>query len=139
MDQKELIAEYKKQGNFDSKRKELFDAFVSDKTRQMELSQFINQLVKLKISKDPDLFGKNRGKLSALIQTELVKRHVEKEKDKFKLSTDNTTITPDLTALSEIELLDHINSLLDSFAESIKNNEEIQQEMITQLELCKQN
>lgn len=163
MDHKELISRYKKQGYFDLKRKELFDLFISDQSKNEELKNLLNQLVKYKILKDPDLFGKNRGKLSALIQTELVKRHVEKNKlkNKSKNIENNNTINNIMSnkvgndikinnniekvannnngnsnkdyVYSEIELLDNINDLLDNFILSVEANPKIQNEIQEQL------
>lgn len=97
--------------------------------------------MRCKIEKEPELFSKSRGKVSALIQTELVKRHVERDKLKAKGSGDgNGDVDADKIDLeisgdkySETELLDRINDLLDSFATSVGESEEIQSEILSQL------
>lgn len=138
MDQKEIVAEYKRQGLFDARRKQFFDTFVADETRQQQLKELISELVKCKIEKEPELFSKNRGKVSALIQTELVKRHVERE----KLSTSGGWADGETGdgagsgkdgRYSDTELLDRINDLLDSYVASVEGSEQVQGEIISQL------
>lgn len=142
MDQKEIVAEFNKKGYFDTRRKELFDLFVADETRQQQLEVLLKQLIKCKIEKDPDFFGKNRGKMSALIQTELVKRHVVKEKSKVKSGnrahfTNNNDLSQPTAVVdgeySETELLDRINDLLNTFSTSIEENEQFQNDVKAQL------
>lgn len=140
-DQKEIVGEFKKQGHFDARRKQFFDTFVADEDRQQQLAELISKLVRCKIEKEPELFSKSRGKVSALIQTELVKRHVERDKLKAKSSGDGNgdvdadKIDPEISGdkYSETELLDRINDLLDSFATSVGESEEIQSEILSQL------
>jgi predicted component of type VI protein secretion system len=115
MEQKEIVAEYKKRGFFDTKRKEWLDLCLEDTEKRDTLKTLIEQVVKCKIEKDPELLIKNKGKVTALIQTELVKRHVQKTKQIS--GNTNTTINSDIKPIDkEMELLDQLNSILDSFA-----------------------
>lgn len=135
MDQAQLVAKYKKDGFFDEDRKALFDAFSSSDNHatKTELNNLILSLVKIKIEKDPYLLTKNKGKISALIQTELVKRHVETFRVKataaktHKDATDNASAKLPDGSNTENEILDKINSLLDAFAEHATTNSEFQQ------------
>lgn len=140
MDQKEIVARYKKQGHFDARRKQFFDTFVADRARQQQLTELIGELVKCKIEKEPELFSKNRGKVSALIQTELVKRHVEREKlgaksssgEASNSSSDHRSSGTD-GKYSDTELLDRINDLLDAYIASVVGSDQVQAEIFSQL------
>ena len=130
VEQKDIVAAYKREGLFDAKRRQLFDEFCADTARREQLLALVERLVKCKIQKDPDVFAKNTGKLSTLIQTELVKRYALNKKLKVKRggnsddigmhpSTETTEAdarTLPLNTATETELMDMINDLLDSYA-----------------------
>ncbi|CAI5757834.1 unnamed protein product [Candida verbasci] len=70
-DPKELISIYKKNGNFDKTRKTLVDNFKKSQTSsnlQLKLKVMIEQ----KIKNDPNILLKNKGKMAALIQGEIL-------------------------------------------------------------------
>lgn len=114
--QQDLIAQYKKNGAFDAKRKAWFAAVDADEELQKKLNTLVHRLVRVKIEKDPELVmndsGSGSGKLSALIQTELVKRHVQKSKTADKGDAPADVSLSNVETMSETELLDTINALV---------------------------
>lgn len=127
--QQEIVSGYKKKGLFDSKRKEWFESVAADAELQTILAQLVRRLVEVKIEKDPELVikdcgsGASSGKLSALIQTELVKRQVTTGKKAQKRTGDapSDVSTPvDISAMTETELLDAINNLVADAGSSLQ-------------------
>lgn len=68
---KQLAAHYKKSGMFDKQRRLLLENFRKSETH-LNLLLKLKLLVESKIKSDPSLLKKNRGKMAALIQGEIV-------------------------------------------------------------------
>lgn len=126
MEQRELVSRFKRDGLFDSKRREWFERFETDDASHRELGELIEKVIKLKIKKDPDLLTKNKSKVSALIQTELVKRQVEKAKLERESKPapavpygSGLACGPESEPECESDLLDQINEILHRCAQSI--------------------
>lgn len=73
-DPKELASVYKKNGSFDSQRRKLLTDFKSSQTHTNLLLK-LKLMVENKIKNDPSILMKNRGKMGALIQGEIISEH----------------------------------------------------------------
>lgn len=70
-DHRELSAIYKRKGSFDKQRKQLLQNFKSSQTHENLLLK-VKLMVELKVKSDPSILLKNRGKMAALIQGEII-------------------------------------------------------------------
>ncbi|CAI8500269.1 unnamed protein product [Pichia kudriavzevii] len=134
MEHQEIVATYKKEGHFDERRKEWFELLANDGPKKEKLYSLIKEIVQCKIERDPDLLTRNKGKVAALIQTEMVKAHVHRQRLRKgpRISTGTTsediTTSEDTTTSSstrantsivkdrETELLELVDTLLDEVA-----------------------
>ncbi|CAH6719075.1 hypothetical protein CLIB1444_02S00386 [[Candida] jaroonii] len=71
IDPKELSNIYKKNGTFDRQRKQLLDNFKSSMTHTNLLLK-LKIMVENKVKQDPSILTKNKGKMAALIQGEIL-------------------------------------------------------------------
>ncbi|OBA24473.1 hypothetical protein METBIDRAFT_37988 [Metschnikowia bicuspidata var. bicuspidata NRRL YB-4993] len=71
IDHKTLSATYKKNGSFDNKRKILLQDFKKSQTHSNLLLK-LKVMVESKIRNDPSILLKNKGKIAALIQGEVI-------------------------------------------------------------------
>ena len=131
MNTEDIIEKYKREGHFDNKRRELFEKFTSNNENSEKLSKLLEKVIKIKISKDPDIIFKNNGKISAIIQTELVKRHISK-KNSDNNNKINNSMKENINKSEEsdlLELFDEINSILDEYANSVEivNTDELKE------------
>ena len=137
MNTEDIIEKYKREGHFDNKRRELFEKFTSNNENSEKLSKLLEKVIKIKISKDPDIIFKNNGKISAIIQTELVKRHVSKKNsdnsnNNNNNNNNNNSMKENINKSEEsdlLELFDEINSILDEYANSVEivNTDELKE------------
>ncbi|KAI5955933.1 hypothetical protein KGF54_001435 [Candida jiufengensis] len=70
-DSKQLTTIYKKNGTFDNQRKELLENFKSSETYNNLLLK-LQIMIESKIKNDPSILMKNKGKMAALIQGEII-------------------------------------------------------------------
>ncbi|KAI5966364.1 uncharacterized protein KGF55_000673 [Candida pseudojiufengensis] len=70
-DPKQLTTVYKKNGTFDNQRKQLLENFKSSETYNNLLLK-LTIMIESKIKNDPQLLLKNKGKIAALIQGEII-------------------------------------------------------------------
>lgn len=77
-DPKELLNLYKKNGSFDKQRRKLIDDFKSSETHNNLLLK-LKLMVENKVKNDPSLLMKNKGKIGALIQGEIINDHSNKD------------------------------------------------------------
>lgn len=77
-DPKQLTTIYKKNGTFDAKRKELLSNFKESETYKNLLLK-LQIMVESKIKADPLILMKNKGKMAALIQGEIVNQSNNKD------------------------------------------------------------
>lgn len=70
-DHKQLALVYKKNGSFDNQRKLLLENFKNSQTHKNLLLK-LKLMVEGKIKSDPSILLKNRGKMGALIQGEII-------------------------------------------------------------------
>lgn len=70
-DPTQLTTVYKKTGTFDNQRKILLENFKQSETHNNLLMK-LKLLVESKVKNDPDILLKNKGKVSALIQGEVI-------------------------------------------------------------------
>lgn len=70
-DHKQLASIYKKNGSFDNQRKLLLENFKNSQTHKNLLLK-LKLMVENKIKNDPSILLKNRGKMGALIQGEII-------------------------------------------------------------------
>lgn len=70
-DHKQLASIYKKNGSFDKRRKLLLENFKDSQTHKNLLLK-LKLMVENKIKNDPSILLKNRGKMGALIQGEII-------------------------------------------------------------------
>ena len=141
MNTEDIIEKYKREGHFDNKRRELFEKFTSNNENSEKLSKLLEKVIKIKISKDPDIIFKNNGKISAIIQTELVKRHISKKNSDNNNNNNNNNNNDKIinSSIKEnnnkseesdlLELFDEINSILDEYANSVEivNTDELKE------------
>ncbi|KAH3670726.1 hypothetical protein OGAPHI_001241 [Ogataea philodendri] len=115
-----LINGYKKEGLFDLKRKQLLDSFVS--SDDSKLNELLQKLIDLKVNKDPSILTQNKGRVVALIQTELLNRLSETHSEKTE----------------ETKVLDEINDLLKGYVtKSVNESSELDAELTSKLEEMK--
>lgn len=70
-DFKQLVSVYKKSGAFDNRRKLLLDNFKQSQTHKNLLLK-LKLMVESKVKNDPSILLKNKGKMAALIQGEII-------------------------------------------------------------------
>ncbi|KAJ9111924.1 hypothetical protein QFC19_000846 [Naganishia cerealis] len=73
-DAKLLMSIYKRSGAFDQQRKRLLEDFKSSETHKNLLLK-LQMMLDNKVKNDPSILAKNRGKMGALIQGEIVNQH----------------------------------------------------------------
>lgn len=106
IDSKNITTSYKKNGTFDKQRKRLLDNFKQSETHSNLLIK-LKVLVESKIKQDPQILLKNKGKVSALIQGEIIN--------------------------SKSSGLDILNVMDKDIRDKIVNSEEFQKELKTEL------
>ncbi|EGV63377.1 hypothetical protein PSN45_004343 [Yamadazyma tenuis] len=77
-DPKALTGVYKKRGAFDKQRKTLLENFKSSETHSNLLLK-LKLMVESKVKNNPDILMKNKGKMAALIQGEIMSEHNSKD------------------------------------------------------------
>lgn len=97
-DPKHLTTIYKKNGNFDKQRKELLENFKESETCKNLLLK-LQIMIESKVKHDPLILMKNKGKMAALIQGEIVNQR----SGSHNLSNNNTTDKGTGVSLSEKE------------------------------------
>lgn len=70
-DYKQLVSHYKKSGAFDKRRKLLLENFKQSQTHTNLLLK-LKLMVESKVKNDPSILTKNKGKMAALIQGEII-------------------------------------------------------------------
>lgn len=80
-DHKNLTTVYKKNGSFDQQRKELLENFKQSETHSNLLLK-LRLMVENKVKNDPSILMKNKGKMGALIQGEIINQRLSKNEDK---------------------------------------------------------
>lgn len=73
-DPKELAGIFKKSGMFDKQRRKLIDNFKSSETHNNLLLK-LKLMIDNKVKNDPSILMKNKGKMGALIQGEIISDH----------------------------------------------------------------
>ncbi|KAG7693356.1 hypothetical protein KL930_004040 [Ogataea haglerorum] len=122
MDAQTLVNRYKKEGLFDLKRRELLDNFVA--SDDSKLNELLVKLIDLKVEKDPGILTQNKGRLVALIQTDLLKRQSSRP------SGDKT---------HEEAIVDEINELLTGYVTKVvDDNKELNEELTSKLNEMRQ-
>lgn len=74
VDSRQLTTVYKRSGAFDQQRKQLLDDFKKSETHKNLLLK-LQTMVDNKVKNDPSILAKNRGKMAALLQGEIVSQH----------------------------------------------------------------
>ncbi|KAG7878821.1 hypothetical protein KL938_003964 [Ogataea parapolymorpha] len=122
MDAQTLVNKYKKEGLFDLKRRQLLDNFVA--SDDSKLNELLEKLIDLKVEKDPGILTQNKGRLVALIQTDLLKRQSNR---------------PSGEKTQEEEIVDEINELLTGYVTKVvDDNKELNEELTSKLNEMKQ-
>lgn len=93
---KQLTSVYKKNGSFDKQRKMLLENFKESETHTNLLLK-LKLMVENKIKIDPSILMKNRGKMGALIQGEIIYQHLgpkesDGKNDKTKVKNNNSLL-----------------------------------------------
>jgi len=88
-DPKQLTSIYKKNGSFDKQRKLLLNNFRKSETHANLLMK-LKVLIDGKIKENPSILLKNRGKIAALIQGEIINEHLN---DSNKPKVGNTLLS----------------------------------------------
>ncbi|KAG7807122.1 hypothetical protein KL921_004546 [Ogataea angusta] len=122
MDAQTLVNKYKKEGLFDLKRRQLLDNFVA--SDDSKLNELLEKLIDLKVEKDPGILTQNKGRLVALIQTDLLKRQ---------------SSGPSGEKTQEEAVVDEINELLTGYVTKVvDDNKELNEELTAKLNEMKQ-
>ncbi|KAG7822382.1 hypothetical protein KL919_004728 [Ogataea angusta] len=122
MDAQTLVNKYKKEGLFDLKRRQLLDDFVA--SDDSKLNELLEKLIDLKVEKDPGILTQNKGRLVALIQTDLLKRQ---------------SSGPSGEKTQEEAVVDEINELLTGYVTKVvDDNKELNEELTAKLNEMKQ-
>ncbi|KAG7827328.1 hypothetical protein KL920_004582 [Ogataea angusta] len=122
MDAQTLVNKYKKEGLFDLKRRQLLDNFVA--SDDSKLNELLEKLIDLKVEKDPGILTQNKGRLVALIQTDLLKRQSN---------------GPSGEKTQEEAVVDEINELLTGYVTKVvDDNKELNEELTAKLNEMKQ-
>ncbi|KAG7907144.1 hypothetical protein KL906_004330 [Ogataea polymorpha] len=122
MDAQTLVNKYKKEGLFDFKRRQLLDNFVA--SDDSKLNELLEKLIDLKVEKDPAILTQNKGRLVALIQTDLLKRQSSR---------------PSGEKTQEEAIVDEINELLTRYVTKVvDDNKELNEELTSKLNEMKQ-
>ncbi|ESX01341.1 hypothetical protein KL918_004296 [Ogataea parapolymorpha] len=122
MDAQTLVNKYKKEGLFDLKRRQLLDNFVA--SDDSKLNELLEKLIDLKVEKDPGILTQNKGRLVALIQTDLLKRQSSR---------------PSGEKTQEEAIVDEINELLTGYVTKVvDDNKELNEELTSKLNEMKQ-
>lgn len=79
-DAKQLTLRYKKNGTFDKQRKKLLENFRESETHANLLLK-LKIMIENKIKQDPSILMKNKGKVGALIQGEIINHHMKNNND----------------------------------------------------------
>ncbi|EAZ63795.1 hypothetical protein PICST_27132, partial [Scheffersomyces stipitis CBS 6054] len=74
-DTKQLTNIYKKNGSFDKQRRQLLQNFKQSETHANLLLK-LKVMIENKINQDPSILMKNKGKMGALIQGEIINEHL---------------------------------------------------------------
>lgn len=147
VDHKQLTAIYKKNGSFDNQRKLLLENFKQSQTHTNLLLK-LKLMVESKIKHDPQILMKNKGKMGALIQGEIINHHVNSsEKDAASLLSivdkdiqDKIIDSPEFHAILRDELKDINRKMLgisdEDYAKQLA--EEKEQQRLQQEELERQ-
>ncbi|KAI5958278.1 hypothetical protein KGF57_002633 [Candida theae] len=127
-DPKQLTTIYKKNGTFDAKRKELLSDFKQSETCQNLLLK-LQIMVESKVKADPSILMKNKGKVAALIQGEIVNQSSSKDTAASHINTNDNSAAAegDNAAKDEAGILSIVDkdiqeNVIDSssFHESVK-------------------
>ncbi|VEU21719.1 DEKNAAC102769 [Brettanomyces naardenensis] len=138
MKSRDLVNKYKRQGHFDSKRRQLLEEFQEGSSGVKDkLDELLVKLIDLKTEKNPELLVENRGKLVALIQASLTKERMysgptqEGITDYSGLKSDNgRTNTGKDNTEEENEIIKEINRLLNGYvSDVVTNNEGLNKEL----------
>ncbi|KAG7837615.1 hypothetical protein KL942_004503 [Ogataea angusta] len=122
MDAQTLVNKYKKEGLFDLKRRQLLDNFIA--SDDSKLNELLEKLIDLKVEKDPGILTQNKGRLVALIQTDLLKRQSN---------------GPSGEQTQEEAVVDEINELLTRYVTKVvDDNKELNEELTAKLNEMKQ-
>ncbi|CUM64395.1 uncharacterized protein PRCAT00001998001 [Priceomyces carsonii] len=135
-DPKQLTTVYKKNGSFDLQRRLLLENFKQSETHsnlQLKLKLMVEGMVK----QDPSILMKNRGKMGALIQGNIINQHMQNKNESSVLSIvdkdfqDKITGNPEFQSKLKDELKDIKRRLLGISDEEYEK--ELEQERAKQL------
>lgn len=136
-DHKQLTGIYKKNGSFDNQRKLLLENFRQSETHTNLLLK-LKLMVESKIKQDALILMKNKGKMGALIQGEIINQHVSStEKDSGSLLSivdkdiqDKIIDSPEFHAILRDELKDIKRKMLgvsdEDYAKQLAEEKELQ-------------
>lgn len=131
-DSKELMAIYKKNGSFDQRRRELLERFKKSETHSNLLLK-LKLMVENKVKQDPTILTKNKGKMAALVQGEIISQHNMDDRNSLlsiveKDIQEQIIDSPDFHNSLRFELRDikrkHEGISDEEFQEMLKNEEE---------------
>lgn len=125
----DIADQYKSEGKFDLKRRQLLDKFQNDTSGiKDKLNQLLEQLVDLKIEENPELLVENRGKLVAVIQASLTKQQLGKRLAGFKSKNDiSSNESLEHGSVQQQKIIDEISKLLNQYvSETVTHNDELE-------------
>ncbi|QPG74884.1 hypothetical protein FOA43_002221 [Brettanomyces nanus] len=144
MDNSNIVEQYKLQGHFDSKRKQLLDEFQNGTSGvKGKLDDLLEELVDLKVQANPELVVENRGKLVAQIQASLTKqqmysrptpkgpRGLNHSAPRLTKVEAGPSETPSSTITQkEADIIKQINELLNGYVkEVVSGNEQLNKDL----------
>ncbi|KAG2731589.1 hypothetical protein G9P44_001475 [Scheffersomyces stipitis] len=97
IDTKQLTNIYKKNGSFDKQRRQLLQNFKQSETHANLLLK-LKVMIENKINQDPSILMKNKGKMGALIQGEIINEHLASKSNSTSGSGSNSNFESTIPA-----------------------------------------
>lgn len=121
----DFIGDYKKNGHFDNRRKQLLGNFTP---MEQEIAPLIKELVLIMIQMDPSIVNKNNTRLSAIVQTRLL------QKSAINGNTPLTNGKTNPLVDRENEIVANIKSIINTFVRGeVTDNESLLEIILEQL------
>lgn len=107
---KELTTKFKRSGAFDQQRKILLQNFRELETHANLLLK-LKLLIESKVKDDPSILMKNKGKMAALIQGEIINQHHAESKNSARRGLNGPPAPPSLLSIVDKDIKDKIVDL----------------------------
>lgn len=131
MDASDLVEKYKRDGHFDSVRKELLNSFRNDPSGTgNRLEELLSQLIDIKMKDDPASVAENPAKFVALTQASLAKHQLGEKisgYNKYSTSGNNQSATK---SPGEDNVISQIDDILNGYvSKAVTNSEDLRRDL----------